>query len=519
MEHKIKNIIALSVSLVVSVSLFAQEGDGLNTPAAYEQMKIRNQWHNTTNSAGLFLDRPKNYTELNVGYELYTGSFHRPQEGENGNNLNVGAEGSVVVNKIYMWGKFDYTRSTIKDANFNSSIIDPFRGMPYILADVNKSEWRNQSYDFSFKVASPKQWNKLSLGIEGGYVAKSGAKQRDIRAENYYYTATIKPGIAYSINDQHHVGVNFEYYSLKEESKNSIVNAADYKQYYELFGLGSAYSQLGSGKTTNYEGNNVGGGLQYNYQGIVNLLLSGTYNLKVEDVSFSFTDPLDQGTTKDKIWNTKLQLYKDVNNVTHFISADYTNRKIDGIEYITQYDTQNGYVTLGKFVKSNYKTQIAVLDYDLSINNNQSHEYLWKFGAGVKYSEKKDLYLLPYSEKNAQNIAYQLRAKRNFILSNNALMKRFLLAADYSYSRNISGKYDYNGSYPTYPVVTLLEAVDAAYLRSDFYSIGATATYSQKIKETLLPSVYLKAEFRYTKAIASQFSNRHNLLVSFGFNF
>ena len=74
MKHNIKNIIVLSVALVVSVSLFAQEDDGLiNTPAAYEQMKIRNQWYNTTNPAGLLLDRPKNYTELNVGYELYTG--------------------------------------------------------------------------------------------------------------------------------------------------------------------------------------------------------------------------------------------------------------------------------------------------------------------------------------------------------------------------------------------------------------------------------------------------------------
>ncbi len=516
----LKYIILAFALPALPYSLIAQRVEP-NTPAAYEVMKNKSQWMQTSNAGGLLLDTPLDYTELSLSYDTYTGNYHRSQEGTKGNDLNILVEGATFIKKLYVWGKFDYTRSTVKDANFNASLIDPFRGMPYMVADTNRSEWRNQVYDMTFKMATPKRLGeKVSFGLEGKYKAMSGGKQRDIRSENYFFIASIKPALVYSINEEHHIGANFEYYKIMEESNNSNENMEIDQQFYELYGLGNATSRIGSGRTTNYEGDNVGGGLNYNYQGYVNLLLSSTYNYKAENVQASFTKPRDIGSVKDKIWSTKLLLYKDIRNLTHYITIDYTNRNIDGIESITQYDnstSQDGYVTLARFVKSEYKTQSALLDYDFTIN--KGNEYLWKLGAGIRYINQEDVYFLPHSEKTSENMIFQIRAKKNFILNNDKLNKRILVAADCSYKHNFSGKYEYNGVHPEYPVVTQLEDMDNNYLNNEYIAAGISATYSQKIKEGKPANLFVKGKFNYTKANGDLFDNRNYLAISLGCNF
>jgi hypothetical protein len=514
----IKEIILVAMFILISISGNGQ--DKINTPAAYEQMKHKSQWQNSSNSAGLLLDKPIDYTEISTSYTSYGGSFHRPQEGERGNDLNFDAEGAVFVGKVYAWGKFNYTRKTIEDADFNASILDPFRGMPYMVADTNRSEWQNQVYDMSLKVVAPILPGRWSLGLEAGYKAISGAKQRDPRTENYYYTVQVKPGIVYSINNQHHIGVNFDYFNLKEESNMSKVNTYVDQQYYEMYGLGTSVQRIGTGRTTNYTGNNVGGGIQYNYQGIVNILFSSDYAYKVEDVELGFSDAADDSGVKDKKWNTKLQLSTNQNKLTHFLTLAYNDWRIDGIECITQYDNtaeQNGYVTLLRDIRSKYKIQTATLDYDVSLNRDD--EYDWKAGLSVNYINKDDIYLSPRSQKASENMAFQVRLKKNLALSQGTLQRRILLGADYCYNNNLSGKYNYNGSHPEYSVVTKFEQIDSDYLNSNFWSVGGVVTYSQKIKENRLANLFAKAEFRYTEASGSQFGNRHYLQMSIGCNF
>lgn len=516
-----KNIKQLvSTIIVFAFSMIVYGQDKLNTPAAFETFKDRSQWMKTNNAAGLLLDKPIDYTEVKFSYDSHSGNFHRPQTGEKINNLNFNVEGAVFVGNIYTWGKFDYTRANITDALFNSSIIDPYRDMPYMVADTNLSKWKNQIYDLQFKVATPKFWNKLSLGLDGSYNASSGAKQRDIRSENYYYLLQVKPGVVYSVNGNHSIGANFDFQTLKEESNLSNVNSYVDQNYYLLYGLGAAIKGLGAGRSTNYEGNSVGGGIQYNYQGFFNLLLSSNYKYKVEDVKTSSTSPREDATVKTKLWDAKLQIFKKLSTSTHYLTLNYSNKKMDGIEAITQYDNsqnQNGYITIYKDIRSTYKFQLASADYDFTIDREL--EYDWKFGVGVRYTNQEDVYLTPRSEKNAENIITQFRVKKNFILSKDALQRRVLISADYSYNKNLSGKYDYNGSHPEYIVVTEFEPTDTNYLNSNFYSLGASLTYSQKIKEDKLANLFAKAEFRYTKATSFEFDNRNRLQISIGCNF
>ena len=261
------------------------------TPAALELLNQRSLWKGSSNAAGLLLDQPFQYSQLSGGYESYNGNFRRPQQGASGNRQTIYTEGNLFLNKYYLSGSFSYIRDNIKNANYNASIIDPLRGMPYIIADLNPSDWNNQHYDLQFNATVPtvnKQW---SFGLAGSYQSSSGAKQRDIRSENDVMGIAVLPSVVYSPASNHHIGLNLVYSNYKEEAGMSNVTTYVDQTYYELLGLGTAIARLGAGTTSNYEGDALGAGFQYHYQGAVTLFLTADYKEEAEDLQYTFTTP------------------------------------------------------------------------------------------------------------------------------------------------------------------------------------------------------------------------------------
>lgn len=499
--------------LLIATSGMAQD---LNTPAAFELMKERSLWRQSENAAGLLLDNPYRYSELKAGYNWSKGNFRRPQQGSGNHDLDFGAEGGVFLKKMYVWGAFDYSRESLKDVDFKQSIIDPYRGMPYYVTDLNTSDWENQFYDMRFKVSLPVNQMWL-VGLDGKYSVAQGAKQRDIRTTNLYYRLDVKPAVVYSFNDSQHVGLVLEYMNLKEEANPDMANTDDYQPYYELYGLGTASENVGSGKTVNYIGNRVGAGLQYGYQkDAVKLLLSGDYSYRVEDAEFSFTRPEKFGTAKEKLWQGKLLFQLRGTSYSHHVEASYRNSGIDGIQYVQQNTSSEGWQTLHSNIRSTYKTQLAGLDYALIAN--RENEYRWRLGVGVQYDNEKDEYLLPYSVKRAENLLFSVNGKVNIALSDR-LAERLLIAAKVMYNNNLSGCYSYNGSYPDYAVVTDFEQTDLNYLVSNFYGLNGSVTYSRKIKPSQPANLYVKGVVDYRKTNDFDFGDRTAIGFALGCNF
>ncbi|MGE4587622.1 MAG: DUF6850 family outer membrane beta-barrel protein [Mangrovibacterium sp.] len=146
-------------------------------------------------------------------------------------------------------------------------------------------------------------------------------------------------------------------------------------------------------------------------------------------------------------------------------------------------------------------------------------EYDWKLGAELSYLKREDEYILPFSWKDSENIALRIRVKRNFTLRGNTLTRRILAGADYTYSDNLSGSYQYNGSHADYPVVTKLEQTDAEYMNAGYYSLAGSVIYSQKLKTDMSANFFVKAEFRYTKSRDHTFDSRQQFKLSVGCNF
>ncbi len=511
-----KGLGILSVVWLSGNSLCAQ---GFS-PAAMELLKLQRFWFHSQNAAGTVFDDTRNYSNVEIGYDVQGGSYHRSQEGNEIKSLNVGSEGFLNLKDAYVWGEFSFEQRNPHDAGYNASITDPYRGMPYYVADEHLSNWRNQYYNFKFRAATPLYWNKVAFGIEGTYVASIAAKQRDPRVDARFYTLELIPGVTYAINDKHKLGANFEYASIKEDSYMTTVNSYVDQDYYELYGLGVASKGIGSGRTTNYFGDRLGGGVQYNFSTQrINLLLEGTYSMKVENVEVSFSTPRKDSSVKEQVVNTTLNFFDKGDRFSHYLKAEYYYQHIDGIQYVSQYDNseaQQGWMDLYHSIRSTYEVQSAYVNYSFLVNRGD--EYSWKVDADILYRKHDDEYLLPNSTKNSENLYFGLSAKKNFSVGN-TLNKRFLLGVNVGYNTNLSGSYIYGGAHEDYITVTEMETLDEYYLTSDYYRLGANLTYSQQFNADKRTNLFAKASFDYKKTSDYDFSHRTHFAISVGVNF
>ncbi|MCK9160401.1 MAG: hypothetical protein M0P00_07955 [Bacteroidaceae bacterium] len=521
MKNKIKYIILGSLLFSASgiaPKVFAQ-GDKSRTAAALDLTKDKSSWMQSANASGLIFEDHETYNDLNIGYKWNKGIFRRPQQGEKNNNLFINTEGAINLGKTYVWGKFAFTKEKVTGSDYNASIIDPYRGMPYYVADTNISDWKNQFYDLDFKVATPIT-KSLSIGLSGSYKAQLGAKQRDPRTENRLMYLDLKPGVTYAFNEHHHLGVNLEYFSLKEESNMTNINDYVDQTYYALYGLGTSVKGLGAGRTTNYEGNDVGGALQYFYSNCgVKFIMQGSINAKVEDANVSFSTPKKEGTVKDWVRTGMASLHLDRPKYLHMISVDFLSRSIDGIQYINQRDNTeslSGWMDLYSNIRSTYETNTLNAEY--ALYKKRGSEYTWNVHAALKYNRQNDEYIMPHSELKYENMIVAVGGKLN-IKACDKLSKRVLLTADVNYSSNLSGIYKYGGANADSPIVTDFMQRDFNYLTSDSYGVRASAKYSQKIKENDSYQVYAGGTFNWTKARDYNYGHRTVAELNFGFIF
>ena len=490
------------------------------TPAGMEWLKEQRLWFQSQNAAGTVFDNTDNYSDVKLNYQRTGGNYARPQEGAEEQAIGVSSEGFLDLGDAYVWGVFSFMQENKWDAGYNASITDPFRGMPYYVADKYLSDWRNQHYDLSFRAATPLYWNRVAFGLEGTYQASLAAKQRDPRVDTRFYNLELKPGVTVAMNERHRVGANFIYASIKEDSRMSNSDTYTDQDYYELYGLGVAVAGIGAGRTTNYHGDKVGAAAQYSFSGpAVDVLLEGSYTMKVENVEVSYTSPKKDAAVNDQTAQAALSLVKRGKSLSHSLRLGYTYRHIDGIQYINQRDnseSQTGWMELYHNIRSTYETNAVEAAY--SIVRPRGHEYDWRVGLTARYEKQDDVYLMPRSTKNHENLYVGVNGKKNFALGEK-LTRRLLVGAHAGYNKNLSGGYRYGGSHADYVTVTAMEAVDALYLTSNYYRLGLSATYSQQLKAHSRTHLFAKAAFDYTHAQGDVFSHRSVLSVSLGCNF
>lgn len=495
----------------------AQEG---NKSIIEQEQEIQYlQWDKTNNAAGLLLDQPKEHSSLSLGYGQTDGNFRRPQTGKCQTDIDLYTRGNTYLKKAYIQGYFSYNRNDIKAAEYNTTLIDPFRGMPYMLADTNASNWQNQHYAFGFKASSRQLGEHWYLGLAAHYKASSGAKQRDIRTNNKYYQLDVLPAVTYAVNAQHAIGANFLYKNYKEEANNSNFTSNVDQGYFALFGLGNSFNYVGAGRTYNYLGDALGGGLQYQYQGAIKVLLFANYRVKAEDANISFSNSRPGGSTLEKRWDGGLQLQREGAIFLHGLQADFSDGKTNGIEYINEFVSgteSDGYYTRYQSVRSTYHRQQLAARYE--ILQKQGDAYNWKAAALLSYDQLHDTYLIPESNMEVSNISYGLEASKLFSLSS-IRKSQLAIGLKAQIKKNDKASFVYNGSDANSLTVTDLEERNFQFYKADFQQYELPITYAQQLNNQSNVQLFFKAAGRFTKTDSYTFKDRKSCHFSIGATF
>ena len=511
-----KAVACLTLCLVASQGM----AQGFSS-AGMEVLKMQRLWAQSQNAAGMAHDDVSNYSDLKIGYEQRKGDFQRPQDGAKETLFNVSSEGFLNLENAYVWGSFGFAEKNMTDAGYNASITDPYRGMPYYVADAHLSDWRNQYYTLKFRAATPLTWGAWTFGLEGTYMASIAAKQRDPRVDSRFYTLELMPGATYRLNERHLLGLNLRYTSLKEDSRMDREDSNTDHDYYILYGLGVATKGIGTGRTANYYGDRWGGAVQYNYHaGSVNLLLEGSYDVKAETVEQNYlSTPKKDAAVRDKTVRLQALLHLQGDAYAHYLKAGYTHRDIDGIQYLSQRDnseTQSGWIELYRSIRSTYRTQTAEADY--SLLKNRGNEYSWLLNLAGSYVKQDDEYLLPHSAKHIENLYLTLTAKKNVKLDEEK-NRRLLLDLHATRKQNLSGAYVYGGTHADYLTVTELETKDTNYLLSDYWQVGVSITYSQQVKAAQKLNFFARAAYDRMTTSDYGYDKRSCLSLTVGCNF
>ena len=473
--------LALAATLIATAAS-AQEQS--STPQSIERKKMESLWFsNTNNAAGAQLDKMGYYSQLGINYNHTEGDFQRTQLGTNNNGYGFSTDGGGTFDNLkgtFLWGYFNYSHDKIHGARYNASLIDPLRGMPFYLADTNVSNWIHQSYELGMKAATPILCDHWIIGVGLDYQNMQGAKQIDPRPNVQMSKFEIKPSIVYTVG-KHAIGAHYTYSSRREDgtATNSIslitqpVWEVVAPGFYNTAAIGSTFSGLRA-----YNANAMGGGMQYSFQSDkVKLLLSGEYTFAVEDVNNNYTIPKIIGTTKENTWDVKANLQWNVcDDHALFAEVEYYDRSIDGIEYVQVWDNTyevSKWVIISKNIRSKFSTQrtSAKVDY----MQKKGISYGWWAGVEVEKEKLSDIYYLPRSTQDVENIYLSAHVKKNFTFGQNAI----LVGVNGGMKKNQSGELTYSGNYADSDIYKNMVVRDFRYLQENALMWGAELSYTR----------------------------------------
>ena len=512
------------LTLLFSRTVVAGEPEtGIISPASIELLKAKSLWFNTTNSAGLTLDRMADFNSLLFNVSLKNGDFKKNSDGADERIFGVSTEGGLNLGSGYVWGKFAYNNEKQTGTLYNTTMLDPSGGMPYFPVDKNLSDWVKQDYNLSMKAATKPLWERVYLGVEARYVTKTGSKQVDPRSTTDFYTLSVQPGLTLSFG-KHAAGINFLYEKLNQESGTTNSNSQANQDVFVMKGLGNFYSAVVGGLQSLgkfvYDGNKAGGAVQYAFNSeSARLLINGKYSFGVEDVISSPSKPKKEGTIKENDYQANLQLLFSGNNLNK-IELGYTNNSRGGIEYVQVLDNTfavQRWITTYKSIRSTYDFSDLVLKYDFFRGNDS--EYKWRAGLSVNYRNSEDVYIIPASEMNSEDLIFGANAKINMKLKNAG---NILAGASFSYKTNMSGDYVYGGADPSSPIITDYMNPDFQYLMMDYMKIGGDISYFTTLitrnGKNRRSGLFVKAALDYCKPTdGSDFRMMSNFGVGFTF--
>ncbi|MDO5570447.1 MAG: hypothetical protein Q4F97_03150 [Bacteroidales bacterium] len=476
--------------------------------------------YNSIVASDMIYSNNQEFSDIAIKYSGEYGTYHRPQTAKNQTGYIFDAQGCVIPSeKIYMGGGFHFSQNYKNSVRFNS-LIDPYRGTPYQLADSTDSNWRIQNYSMWTKLATEIIDKKLSAGVFLSLNVARGAKMIDPRPKSNNNRIEAVPSLTLNLG-KNRIGGAFVYERFNELTNFILYNTSETQKIYAFKGLGQYTFDIFSTteRERRYDGHGIGGMISYRYrENNFEIDIQGKYTNYGEEVSdIENNKPRLRGKYfSDKYFAiVDFKLYGD--NFLNQIKIIPDINKESGKEIIQIYNSSenvNAWQTDSeapnrwKGNKKNFKAVYSLKS--LSSDKNYS-----PYGIEVGYQNKSfdEKYEVMDTYINFKNNIISLSPEMNTLLGNH-LLASFKLNGEYCIVTDFNANYkEREEDNPTVKEMFFDKETDI--LSQNYYSLGGAASIGYSFDNG--NSLIMNVDYKYLRTENGFY--RHYPLISLSYNF
>ncbi|MBQ4279596.1 MAG: hypothetical protein IJC16_06560 [Rikenellaceae bacterium] len=469
------------------------------------------------NASALVLGRQVAYSDLSLGLGIENGSFHRPQQAAHIFNYGLDAEGAMTLGKLYVSGGFRFLQSKEDDVKFNS-ILDPYRGTPYIIADSTGGDWTKQAYDLWAQGTSPLIADVVAFGLRAGINVNRGAKKIDPRPQSNSNAISVSPSVTLRYR-AHALSGDYTYRRFRENTNLMLYNSSEAQKIYLLKGMGQYIYDIFSAneRERQYKGDGHTAGVEYHFDmRRFHLLVRGTYENYVEEASdIENNKPRKRGRIYENNYGARLVASYTGDRLTHQLEAEYRDDERSGREIIQVFNSDagvNAWQTDSEAPRRSVVTsRAAELRYALMVMASPER-YKWRVALDGRIERFADEYAVLDSYNRFRRgvagleVVRTLEARKCYYrVGLNGMVNRVWDKSMNYVTRESEDRTIENG----------FVRPDIAMLWQNYYGLGADLMWGYRFRRG--ESVYVRAAYGYKHA-ADGFS-RHATEVRVGYSF
>ncbi len=192
------------------------------------------------------------FTNLNLGYITENKNRYRQQEGSKNEGFMISVDSYKKSNdKRSIWGSASYENRKIFSTKWNEN-LDYDRIAPYSIADSAGGNTQLERYQFSGGISQKiKKW---TFGLNAGYSAQLGFRNKDPRQKSTTSDLKIDLGINYQVYKNFQAGIFAKLNKYTQNTSVSFVSELGQALVYQMTGFGfSNYFFNGGSPAAIYE--------------------------------------------------------------------------------------------------------------------------------------------------------------------------------------------------------------------------------------------------------------------------
>lgn len=404
------------LSLLSALTVSAQE-------STYRYQDATQLWHTTDNAAGLTIDSMINRGYAAIHLQHKKGSYHRVQEGDQQNMLQLETERYQTVGRYLMaYGHFTFDMDRTKNRAW-ADVYRPYESNPYFPGSSVSGKYDQQSFDFTGALASV-GFNGWRFGLRLDYKVGDLSRLRDPRSRSQLLDYKVTPSFTYTTG--HHTLGLAPYYNRRKEKMPTLTTVQNDPNlsYYEMRGMEQCIGSIGAykGFSREWVDHRLGASLHYNYNnGTLNSLTTLGARHGSEDIFESekhepghYVSNTFQFVTRNRI---------NSGTLLHEADVEVSYQEAYGDEYkqqrIQTTDPQTGISSYHyeTFIAYNKRYQLRQLlgsfHYRLNFTDQQATTAYLGFSSTLQSTRQK--HVLPLSTFDYQRLGLTLEGGKSLL--------------------------------------------------------------------------------------------------------